>query len=253
MLRPTRLVLSIATLLFSTIWAVAQMSQVGPVGQMGQATKVEETTASRLINRGNAEYRKAKYQTAIEYYSQVDRSAGELYARAIYNIGVCYFELYRTEESIAMYQRAIKLQHESYPNASYALGVALEDLKRIPDAKRAYQKAIAASEGKHSLAYFRLGVITGEKDPEAAVELFRKAIALSSDDLPAGHNNLGVMLARRGRFEEAQREFALAVRKARGQMPEAEHNLRLCSSLMRVRNNTAALTRFVIIQSKPRS
>jgi Flp pilus assembly protein TadD len=96
-------------------------------------------------------------------------------------------------------------------------------------------------------------VITGEEDPDAAVELFKKAIARSGEDLPGGHNNLGVMLARRGRFEEARREFELAVSKSKGQIPEAEHNLKLCRTLIKAKNNSAALTQFIVKQSKPRS
>ena len=55
---------------------------------------------------------------------------GESYARAIYNIGVCHYELWQTEEAIVFYKRAIELKHGNYPRASYALGVALEDQGR---------------------------------------------------------------------------------------------------------------------------
>ena len=59
-------------------------------------------------------------------YNKVSTRDGESYARAIYNIGVCYYELWQTEEAIIFYKRAIELKQGNYPRASYALGVALK-------------------------------------------------------------------------------------------------------------------------------
>jgi tetratricopeptide (TPR) repeat protein len=224
--------------------AIAQVAQLTQPVQISESTGAE-TSARTLIKRGNAEHARARYQAAIDYYLRVDASGGELHARAIYNIGVCYFELYRTEDAIRMYQRAIELSNWRYPNASYALGVALESLNRLTEAKKAFREAIANSQGKHALAYFRLGVISGDEDPESAADLFKKAIASSKEDLPGGHNNLGVMLARRGRFEEAQREFATALRQSKGQMLEAQHNLQLCRSLLKGRKDTQQLSKLI--------
>src|SRR5262245_65369101 len=73
-----------------------------------------------LINRGNAKYQKAEYQAAIEIYSQIHASSGELYARALYNIGVCYYEMWRNDDAIEMYTKAIQASESGYPRASYA-------------------------------------------------------------------------------------------------------------------------------------
>ena len=91
---------------------------------------------SELIKRGNASYSKAEYIAALDHYTKVPRQAGKVYSQALYNIGVCYYELWRTEEAIVMYRKAIAARAGRYPIAFYALGVAFEDLKREDGAGR---------------------------------------------------------------------------------------------------------------------
>ena len=196
--------------------------------------------ARDLIRSGNAKYAKAEYESAIVDYQRVEPAAGEVYAQALYNIGVCYYELWRTEDAVAMYRKAIKARGGRYPRASYALGVALEDLKLVADAREAYRRTIAATGEKYAAAAcFKLGVITAnEDDSETAAALFKEAIKRWPGSFPASHNNLGAMLARSGRLREAEREFEIALTQARASLPEATHNLALCRSLLTVRAGT---------------
>jgi tetratricopeptide (TPR) repeat protein len=199
--------------------------------------------ARDLIKRGNEKYEREEYQAAIDLYSQIPASSGEVYARAAYNIGVCYYELWRTEDAVAMYEKAIELSPHGYARASYALAVALEDLKRFDEAKKAYRQAIRASGNKYAPAYFKLGVIAlNEEDWETATTLFRAAIALSNDQLPSSHNNLGVALARAGKLREAQREFEIAARRKDGARDDARHNLDLCRTLLGAEANTVLIS-----------
>ncbi len=71
-----------------------------------------------------------------------------------------------------------------------------------------------------------------EGDDEAAAALFRDAISRSKDRFPASHNNLGVTLARLGRFVEAEKEFEVALSQADGEFDEAAYNLKLCRRLL---------------------
>jgi len=64
-----------------------------------------------------------------------------------------------------------------------------------------------------------------------AAESYRQAIAASRDRLPASHNNLGIILARWSRFDEAAREFARALQLSNGTFTEARYNLSLCQRL----------------------
>lgn len=192
------------------------------------------TTDSReSIKRGNARYSKAEYFAAIEEYRRVPPPAGEIYSQALYNIGVCYYELWRTEDAIVMYKRAIAARAGRYHIALYALGVALEDLKRQEEAKEAYLQAVAASAGPEmGAAHFRLGLLwAGESDYEKAAAHFSRAI--TREATPASHNNLGVMLALKGRLHEAEREFEVALRQGGGAFADAAYNLKLCRSLLK--------------------
>jgi len=82
--------------------------------------------ARDAVRRGNERYARAEYEAAIEEYRRVHADAGELYAQALYNVGVCYYELWRTDDAIKMYARAAEAMQGRYPKALYALGVALK-------------------------------------------------------------------------------------------------------------------------------
>jgi tetratricopeptide (TPR) repeat protein len=191
------------------------------------------TNQAESIKRGNAKYSKAEYLDAMREYRRVTPEAGEIYSQALFNIGVCYYELWRTEDAVAMYQKALAARAGRYPKAFYALGVALEELERQDEAKEAYRQAVTASPGRETgAAHFRLGLLlASEGDYEKAVTHFREAIA--SETSPAARNNLGVVLALNGRLHEAEREFEAALKQAGGVFADANNNLKLCRSLLK--------------------
>lgn len=205
------------------------------------------TSAQGAIKRGNEMYARAEYEAAIREYKQVGETAGDPYAQSLYNIGVCYYELGRTEEAMRMYRRAVDARKGNYPKALYALGVALEVSGKLGDAKEAYSRAVSVSAGKYAeaglaVAHYRLALIEGrEGNYERAAQLFREAIARSVERFPAGHNNLGVMLALAGRVEEAEREFQVALRQSTASFEEAAYNLKLCRALLTGEDTYASL------------
>jgi tetratricopeptide (TPR) repeat protein len=192
--------------------------------------------ADDSIRRGNQRYARGEYEAAIKEYRQVPVAEAEAHSQALYNIGVCYYELRQTEDAIEMYKRAVESRGGRYPKALYALGVALEISGRLEEAKAAYTQAINTSEGKYTeerfaVAHYRLGLLLGREGAyEKAVSLFREALARSRDRFPAAHNNLGVMLALAGRTGEAEQEFETALRQATDDFKEAAYNLKLCRS-----------------------
>lgn len=192
-----------------------------------------QTDPTESIRRGNARYSRAQYFAAIEEYERVQPEAGDIYSQALFNIGVCYYELWRTEDAIFMYKRAVVARGGRYPKALYALGIALEELKREAEAKEAYRRVVAGSANSETrAAHFRLGLIlTNEGDYEKAGTHFTEAI--DRETSPAGHNNLGVVLALKGRLHEAEREFEMALKQAEGEFTDATNNLKLCRSLLR--------------------
>jgi tetratricopeptide (TPR) repeat protein len=186
-----------------------------------------------LIKRGNELVAREQYSAAIREYERVSPTSGDDYARALYNIGVCYYELSQTDRAINLYSQAIAAANDSYPRASYALGVALEDQGRFAEAEAAYKKSIADSRGKLSPAQFRLGLLTlGRGDYTSAARLFREATKRSGEHRPSSHNNLGVVLASTGQLVQAEREFKIALQLTDGNMQIAAENLKLCRHLL---------------------
>lgn len=187
------------------------------------------------LKRADAFVAQENYKAAIEEYGKVSPRDRDSYARAIYNIGVCHYELWQTEEAINFYKRAIELKLGNYPVASYALGVALEDQQRFAEAKMAYQQA-----PEFGPAIYRLGLLEAKAgELKRAAELFRDAATREGRHVPASHNNLGVMLAQQGFIKEAEKEFVIALKSADGVFDDAAHNLRLCRSLINSETSVA--------------
>ncbi|HET6979972.1 MAG TPA: tetratricopeptide repeat protein [Pyrinomonadaceae bacterium] len=184
------------------------------------------------FKRGDAFVARENYRAAIAEYNTVSAQEGQWYARAVYNIGVCHYELWQTEEAIVFYQRAIELKQGNYPRASHALGIALDDLKRSTEARAAYEQALTASKRQFAPATYRLGLLAARAgDLEKAAALFKEAASIAGEHVPASHNNHGVMLARLGFLKEAEKEFDNALKTSNGRLADAAHNLSLCRSL----------------------
>jgi tetratricopeptide (TPR) repeat protein len=200
-----------------------------------------QTSESKsILKRADALVAQEKYKLAIEEYRKVSTRDADSYARAVYNIGVCYYELWQTDEAIAFYKRAIELKQGNYPRASYALGVALEDQGEITEAKAAYEQAVNASQREFARATYRLGLIEARAgELKNAAALFREAATRAGEHVPASHNNLGVMLAQLGFLKEAEQQFVIALKYANGGFADAAHNLNLCRSLTAANLNQA--------------
>ena len=191
------------------------------------------------IQRGNQKFSQGEYKLAIKEYGRVSPDAGESYATSLYNTGVCYYELWQTDDAINYYRRAVAARQGRYPAALHALGVAFKDLKRLEESKESFEQAIRTSEGNYAPSHYLLGLLAmDEGDHPHAAASFRQAIGRFTtgfkDRIPAAHNNLGVALARMGRLIEARREFETALRMSEGKFDEATYNLKLCSSLLAI-------------------
>ena len=184
-----------------------------------------QTDSKSILRRGDALVAQEKYKLAIAEYSKVSTRDRDAYARATYNIGVCHYELWQTDDAIEFYKRAVELKQGNYPKASYALGVALEDQGKTSEARKAYEQA----RGELARATYRIGLLEAKAGEfQKAATLFREAASRAGEHVPASHNNLGVMLARLGYLKEAEREFTIALKAADGRYDDAAYNLNLC-------------------------
>ena len=191
-----------------------------------------QTDSKSILRRGDALVAQEKYKLAIEEYGKVSTRDRDAYTRATYNIGVCYYELWQTDDAIEFYKRAVELKQGNYPKALYALGVALEDQNRTREAKVAYEQAVSASHGELARATYRIGLLEAKAGEfQKAATLFREAAGRAGEHVPTSHNNLGVMLAHLGFLKEAEQEFIFALKASNGRFDDAAHNLNLCRSL----------------------
>ena len=210
----------VLSLLFIVLWASSSAAQTEP----GQSA----------IKRGNKKFDSQQYEAAIKEYRQVPEGSDLSYSQALYNIGVCNYELWHTDEAITFYKKAIAVRSGRYPKAWYSLAVALEDEGRTAEASEAYREVLNFRDAVYvAAAHYRLGLLAAlAGDDVAATKLFTQAIVSSNDLFPASHNNLGVMLARAGRLNEADQEFQKALEQSDGKLDEATHNHRLCRALI---------------------
>ena len=192
-------------------------------------TSAQTTDSKAILRRGDALVAQEKYNLAVEEYRKVSTRDRDGFARATYNIGVCYYELWQTDDAIEFYKRAIDLRRGNYPVASYALGIALEDQDKTAEARKSYEQAVSASHGELARATYRIGLLEAKAGEfKKAAALFREAAARAGEHVPASHNNLGVMLARLGHLKEAEQEFIVALKASDGRYEDAAHNLNLC-------------------------
>ena len=148
------------------------------------------------FERGCQAFAAAQYERAAAEFREVEMATGPEFARARYNLGVCYFELGRLEMAIEAYRDAIRARRGDYPKALYALGVALEERGRAGEASAAYRLALQRSGGRYADAHFRLGLLAyGEGMVERAERHFLRAVDQAEDGFPAARHNLEVCRA----------------------------------------------------------
>jgi Flp pilus assembly protein TadD len=139
-------------------------------------------------------------------------------ASAHHALGVALYRQGRLDESIAELRSALTIS-DRYAEAWAALGVALLKAGRSDEALDVFDR-VGREGGRNSAVRAKLvAALTGEGtrlmrsgDLATAERVLRQAVAVSSEDATA-HGTLGVVLARAGRLEEAERECTEAVRR----------------------------------------
>jgi protein O-mannosyl-transferase len=138
-------------------------------------------------------------------------------APAHHAVGLALFRQGRNDEAILELRAALSIS-ERYPEAWTALGETLMAAGRMDEAIAAYERAIALRAADPAIRVKLVAALNASamralkgEDVAGAEASLRKGIALSPDDATT-HATLGVLLARSGRLDEAEREFAEAVR-----------------------------------------
>ena len=99
--------------------------------------------------------------------------------------------------------------HSDDVNVLHNLGMALSDLGKLEEARRYLLKALALAP-QHTNTLVALGVSYERgKDPDAALGYLVRAVDQDPTN-PYAHRNLGAVLAKLGRHEEAESHFRAA-------------------------------------------
>lgn len=195
----------------------------------------EETPFFRqAYEAGNDLAQKRKYEQAIEKYrtammlAETERLSDDFLAKVHFNVGVCLYQLKRTNEAVAEYKEAIKLSRREYGRAFYALGMAHKDLGNWREAAAALRDALKIKKDDGE-AWFDLALVyLEEKNFAAARRAFENSIKYKSVSSADAHNNLGVIAALEGDWIFAERKFQTAFVESNGKSAEAKENLRFC-------------------------
>lgn len=145
----------------------------------------------------------------------VERTGPNAVARQA--LGLSLFRANRLDESIAELRQAVTIS-DRYPEAWTALGEVLLGSGRRAEAIEAYRRAVSLRVGDPAVAVKLVAALNAEAiqrmkagDAAGAERMLREAVATAPGDATS-HATLGVLLARTARLDDAEREFAEAVR-----------------------------------------
>lgn len=130
------------------------------------------------------------------------------YPEALFNLGVYTLELGDSSTAKAFFERA--LRKKAMPEVLYNLGVMAHHADDLATAERHLRSAIAVRP-KFVGARNLLGVVLYRQQRFAEAMAIWRALLADVPDLATAHYNLGVMLAKSGEKEAAQRHLTAAL------------------------------------------
>src|SRR5688572_30546249 len=126
------------------------------------------------------------------------------------NLGLVYLALGQVDDAVRYTEKATLLDPES-PAAFSNLGVALESAREYARAETAYRRSLDLDPlQQQTLLNLGLNLIQQNKGADAVSIMER---VLKNDDSPLTHKRYGDALARAGRYEEAVKQYQLAVER----------------------------------------
>lgn len=185
--------------------------------------------ADRTYRRGLRLARQKKYDQAVGEMRRLIQIDPES-VRARNALGQIYRAQNLYTRAIEELNLAVEMSRED-PLPAYNLAGLHWDLEDWEEAGRYYRQALKI-DPEFSPGLYRLGAVSLRMGrPEAAEGYFREFLATDPEDPAPGHNNLGVLLWRRGEREEAFSEFDQA-RRANPRHPEILYNFGVASLIL---------------------
>lgn len=194
----------------------------------------QTSLTGRSFEEGVSAARDGRFEQALEKFEKArlaaenEKTNVDLAARIYFNIGVCLYRTGRSDEAVTALERAVALGGADYQKAFYVLGMAHVELKNPRAAIEAFRRAVALKKSDAE-AWFDLGMaLVEEKDYRAALEAFKNSVRYQTVSKPDAHNNIGVLFALEGDFASAEKQFKTALLESGGRSVEARNNLEFC-------------------------
>jgi tetratricopeptide (TPR) repeat protein len=201
--------------------ALLQMGKVdAAITHCQRALQISPEDAQARLNLGNALFRKGGVGDAITQYRkalQIDPA----FAMAHNNLGTVLRQEGRVDEAITEYQKALQIK----PNEAEFhnnLGKALQQKGRVGEAISQYREALQIQPDnpgiQNNLAWLLATCSEASlRNGSMALELARRANALTGGENPAILRTLAAAFAEAGRFPEAMETAQRALRLAGAQ------------------------------------
>jgi len=159
------------------------------------------STADSLLQLSVEHYQAGRYQEALNT-ARSALAANPKLAAAYNNMAVSYLQLGKYDDGIAAAQKALQLQP--------SFEMARNNLAWLEREKAAADLAAVTEP----LMQEAINLLYSQKQPEAAVELFKRVLALNPDHYGANYQ-LAAALQEAGRLDEAQQQWLRALEMAR--------------------------------------
>jgi type IV pilus assembly protein PilF len=179
--------------------------------ELTEAEKITPDDPVLLHHLGQAYFFKNRLDLAEQKYLQAIRLRPD-FSEARNNLGVTYLELQRWDEAIAQLTIVVNdLFYQSHDNAS--MNLALAHFGKGNNATAlSLLRPIIARNPRSAAARVNLGrIYSAEGKNELAIDEFKKAVALSADNIKA-HYHLGIACIKVQDVESAKAAFKEVIR-----------------------------------------
>lgn len=166
------------------IGQIRRMAFVAIVFGILHAPAVAGSPGWDALNAGIAHNGAGQYEQAIADFTTAI-AAGDLsqtnQVRAMYNRGVSYDSLGRTDDAIAAYGEALRLKPDFSPALNNRAN-AYRRLGRLDEAQQDYWSALAVQGAAAEYSYYGLGMIAQTRgNDEVALGFFNRALSIAPD------------------------------------------------------------------------
>jgi tetratricopeptide (TPR) repeat protein len=141
-----------------------------------------------------------------EFQALVEKDPNSANAHML--LGEAYDGLSEKDKAIHEFEIAAKAAPQE-PNVHFGLGYLYWKSHRYEEAKKEFEAELA-NDPKHAQAWAYLGDMEMKTDPDAALPLLRKAIALQPN-VRVAYMDLGVIMAERKQYPDAVAAFQRAI------------------------------------------